>query len=269
MIFSIIFELATAQPARLPAFLGRANHAQLMAWLEHADPALARELHETSQLRPITCSSLLHARREGDQLLVAPGRTYAVRFTSLAPDVSARLDRWLRTEAPRRWPLHDHDFSVTAIYCDAARHAWSGMTTYEELAGLHLLGDARPARKVTLEFASPTAFKSQGMHVPVPLPGLVFGSLLDRWNSFSPVQLPDDMRAYGELAVAVSHYRLSTEAVKGKRASLVIGATGRVTYTALDNDRYWLAAMHLLADYARYSGVGIKTTVGLGQVRRC
>ena len=268
MLFSIIFELTTDQPGRLPAHLGRANQAQLMAWIDQVDPALALELHEESRLRPITCSSLSNAKRSGDQLLIQPGATYTVRFTSLHPDVSARLDRWLRSEPPQNWPLHNHSFDVTAIYCDAERNPWSGMITYEELAGRHLLESSRPAAKVTLDFASPTAFKSKGMHLPVPLPGLVFGSLLDRWNAFSPIELPDDMRAYGEQAVAISHYQLHTERVRHKRNSTLIGAEGSVTYTNLGGDRYWLAAMNLLADFALYSGVGIKTTSGLGQVRR-
>ncbi|MCB9139692.1 MAG: CRISPR system precrRNA processing endoribonuclease RAMP protein Cas6 [Caldilineaceae bacterium] len=268
MLFSIIFELTTDRPARLPPFLGRANHAQFLAWIGQIDPALARDLHEADQLRPITCSSLQHARLDGDMLRVRAGETYAVRITSLHPDLSARLDQWLRIRPPTEWPLHNHAFAVTAIYCDADRHAWSGLTTYEETASVHLLGRTQPERKLAFELASPTAFKSQGMHLPVPLPGLLFGSLLDRWNAFSPVELPVDLRAYAETAVAVSYYRLQTERVSYKRQSVLIGATGRITYTALDTDRYWLAALNVLADFALYCGVGIKTTVGLGQVRR-
>jgi CRISPR/Cas system endoribonuclease Cas6 (RAMP superfamily) len=48
----------------------------------------------------------------------------------------------------------------------------------------------------------------------------------------------------------------------------LIGGVGRATYTALGGDRYWLATMQMLADFALYSGVGVKTTIGLGQVRR-
>lgn len=268
MLLSIVFELEAAQPGCLPSYLGRANQAQLMAWLDESDHELAVALHEASQLRPLTCSSLLYAQREGDQAIIEVGRTYAVRFTCLHPDVSARIDRCLRTCPPRTWKLHNYPFKVAAIYCDHERNSWSGMTSYEELARHHLLVDAKSPRKVTLEFASPTAFKSQEMMVPIPMPGLAFGSLFDRWNAFSPIQIPDDMRAFGESAVAVSHYQLHTETLQHKRKSIMIGAVGRVTYTALGGDRYWLAVMNLLADFALYSGVGVKTTSGLGQVRR-
>jgi CRISPR-associated endoribonuclease Cas6 len=43
-----------------------------------------------------------------------------------------------------------------------------------------LLGRAAPNPRLTLHFASPATFKSGGLHVPVPLPGLVFGGLLER-----------------------------------------------------------------------------------------
>jgi hypothetical protein len=43
---------------------------------------------------------------------------------------------------------------------------------------------------------------------------------------------------------------------------------GQVTYTALDDDRYGLAALNILADFALYSGVGVQTATGMGQCRR-
>lgn len=268
MLLSIIFELKSATSARLPSYLGRANQAQLMAWLDQIDPGLASDLHAASELRPVTCSSLLGSSHRGDRIEVVPEGTYAVRFTSLHPDVSVRIDRWLRTKPPLQWVLHNHVFAVDAIYCDKDRHNWSDLTTYDELAAKHMLGTGDTDARVSLEFASPTAFRSGGIHVPVPMPGLVFGSLVDRWNAFSSVQLPDDMRAFGETAVAVSRYQLRTESLQHKGNATMIGAIGVVTYTAMERDRYWLAVMNLLADFALYSGVGIKTTSGMGQVRR-
>jgi CRISPR-associated endoribonuclease Cas6 len=41
-----------------------------------------------------------------------------------------------------------------------------------------------------------------------------------------------------------------------------------MTYRALGADRYWLGVINLLADFAFYSGVGVQTTTGMGQVRR-
>ncbi|RIK35422.1 MAG: CRISPR-associated protein Cas6, partial [Chloroflexi bacterium] len=43
---------------------------------------------------------------------------------------------------------------------------------------------------------------------------------------------------------------------------------GQATYVAVAADRYWLAVLQMLADFALYSGVGVQTATGMGQVRR-
>ena len=106
----------------------------------------------------------------------------------------------------------------------------------------------------------------------LPLPGLVFGSLVERWNAFSPVTLSGEMRRFGEERIALSRYRLESRAVVQKAAqqqrALRMGGVGRATYTALGGDRYWLSVMHMLAQFALYSGVGVQTATGMGQVRQ-
>ena len=76
------------------------------------------------------------------------------------------------------------------------------------------------------------------------------------------------MRRFGEEMVAISRYKLESRSVEGKQGGLRIGGVGQATYTALGGDRYWLGLLNMLADFALYSGVGMQTTTGMGQVRR-
>jgi len=116
--------------------------------------------------------------------------------------------------------------------------------------------------------ASPTAFQSQGRTVPLPLPGPFFGSLVQRWNLNSPVALPEaEVRRYAEEMVGVGRYVLRSAPGWDHGQGLRIGAIGRVSFTALNREHYWLSVLGLLAEYARYSGVGALTTMGMGQVR--
>ena len=46
------------------------------------------------------------------------------------------------------------------------------------------------------------------------------------------------------------------------------GGFGDVTFEALDNHAVHLRTLNLLANFAFYSGVGSKTTMGMGQARR-
>jgi CRISPR-associated endoribonuclease Cas6 len=43
---------------------------------------------------------------------------------------------------------------------------------------------------------------------------------------------------------------------------------GKVTYSALNHDRYWLSLIHLLADFALFAGIGVSTALGMGQARK-
>jgi CRISPR-associated endoribonuclease Cas6 len=97
---------------------------------------------------------------------------------------------------------------------------------------------------------------------------LTFGSLQARWEAFSPVGMPKEVRRYAEECLAISRYNLSSRSVHMKNGAVRKGAVGWIEYYALNPDRYWLALVNLLADFALYSGVGAGTSMGLGQVRR-
>jgi CRISPR-associated endoribonuclease Cas6 len=274
MLISIILTLIPEAPAALPPELGRAVQAEMLAWLSQVDPALAEAIHASEGPKPLTCSGLVAAepgeesRHPSDNVAVRPGARYFVRVTGLVKPVSRALFAGLVERPPTRWTLHGQPFRVLEAVCDAARDGWTGQTSCENLAAAALQrGDRRP-RTVTLEFVSPTAFKSQEMQMPVPLPGLVFGSLVERWNAFTTVALDPDLRRFANEQVAISRYRLESRPVPSKGGALRVGGVGQVTYTALDDDRYALAALNILADFALYSGVGVQTATGMGQCRR-
>lgn len=268
MLISIILTLTTPVAVSLPAHLGRANYAATLACLQELDPALGPALHEGEGPKPLTCSDLQGGRIYQERRHIAAGETCYVRITGLTQLASEALVAALLSEPPATWSLGGQPFTVVGAGCDETQDRWSGHTTYETLAAQQLFQGERLDTRVTLLFHSPTSFQSKGMHMPVPLPNLVFGSLVDRWNRFSPVTLSPEMRQYAEEAVALSSYQLESQVVVQKGGAPLIGGVGRATYTALGGDRYWLATLHMLADFALYSGVGVKTTMGMGQVRR-
>ncbi|HHY54205.1 MAG TPA: CRISPR system precrRNA processing endoribonuclease RAMP protein Cas6 [Chloroflexi bacterium] len=268
MLISIVLTLVAAKEVTLPAFVGRANYAATLAQLGRVDAALAERIHQSDGPKPLTCSSLMGVHGGASGVTVGANTAVYVRMTGLTPEVSARLADALLSTPPTTWELGGEEFAVLEAICDPTRHGWSGQTTYEALAAAQLTRVDALDRQVTLEFAAPTAFKSKEMTVPVPLPGLVFGSLVERWNAFSPVVLSPEMRRYGEEVMAISRYRLESRAVGQKGDGLRIGGVGTVTYRALASDRYWLGVMHMLAEFALYGGVGVQTATGMGQARR-
>ncbi len=256
--------LATATPATRPLWWGRAAHALLLRAMADEDASMATTLHEGDGPRPFTASTLMGRFR--DRL---PDReeVYTLRLTGLQADVAAALARAATggsLAAGAEVELDGHRFAVSAA--TAEEDVWSGRTTYAALAASGLMQET-PPRRLTLQLTSPTTFKSAGRHVPIPLPGLVAGSLLQRWNSFAGVAFPPEAQRYADECLAVAQYRLATRPVPMKEGGLRVGAIGQITFTSLNYDRYWMGVMQALAAFARFGGVGAGTTAGLGQCR--
>ncbi len=208
---------------------------------------------------------------EGEKPL-SPGSTIELgnaRFRIEAVDTGAGFPLEARgNEAANRQSHKDAAQSEIQNPKSEIHHPWAWATNYEELSAPWLLGRVTPPRLVTLEFVSPTTFKSEGRHVPVPLPHLVFGSLLEKWNAFAPVAFPSELRRYATECLALSSYQLHSRGVMVKEGGLRMGAVGHARYVTTNFDRYWMSLINLLADFAIFAGLGAGTGMGLGQCRR-
>ena len=267
-LLSLILTLRPTQAWPTPSHVGRAAHALLFDAVRQVDAALADELHAGDDLRPFTVSDLFgYSHRRGLQ----PDQVVTLRFTALTAPVARALLAAAR-EGPLRIGaevrLAEGELRVEAITAEHQAQPWAGMTSYQDLSAPWLLGRSTPERRLRLQFLSPTTFKSAGRHVPVPLPSLVFGSLLEKWNAFAPIAFPPEARRYADECLALSAYQLKSRAVAVKEGGLRIGAVGHARYTTTNYDRYWMSIIHLLADFAFYSSVGVGTGMGLGQCRR-
>lgn len=270
-LLSLVLTLRPTATAVLPPRLGRAAQAILFARLAAADAALAQTLHDDEGLKPLTCSDLLGPRsRQGE---VTPEQTYTLRYTALTAPVAAALAAAFTVGDL----LTFEGVGLEVLDCASSSETpplksdspWVGSTDYQALAAQHLL-PTRPAPEPTFSFllTAPTAFKSQGKTEVFPLPELFFGSLVNRWNAFAPVALPEEgVRRYAGELVVVSRFKLKSAPGWDRGPGLRIGAMGEVTFRALNRDRYWLAVLGLLAEFALYAGVGTMTTAGMGQVR--
>ena len=251
--------------ASLPTWWGRASQALLLQICQQLDPTLAAALHDGSTLRPFTASTLMGRMKEGR---LDPAGSYALRFTGLTLPVSQLLAGAAQPGGPlapgARLSLDYQPFRVeTAL---TAGHPWASQAGYSQLAAAILSGEA--PRRIGFLLTSPTSFRSADRQVPLPLPDLVFGSLVERWNAFAPLAFPAEVRRYARECLAVDRYSLRTRPVAGKAGSLRVGAVGQISYVTLNYDRYWMGVLAALADFARYSGIGGSTAMGLGQARR-
>ncbi len=266
----------------LPDWWGRAAHALLLDVVRQADDTLAAGLHENAQaeannlVRPFTASTLSGKLIKG---ALDPAGSYSLRLTAFRPDVAEVLAAAASTGAlapGKKVELDYIPFEVTAVQpclpgsppsSPEKRSAWAAASSYQELSAPYLLAKQPAPRRLSLQFNSPTTFKSGGRHVPMPLPELVFGSLLERWNAWAPITFPAEVKRYAAECLAVSKYALETRPVPMKSGGLRVGAVGRISYASLNYDQYWMSVLAVLAAFSLYCGVGAGTSSGLGQAR--
>ena len=224
-------------------------HAAFLGLISRGDRALGRLLHSPKMgRRPFSLHPL--GPRGGN------GRLH-LRFAVLAPELFSRF--WERWEKRGGIPLKlGRSFlEPAALHLDGP---WCGSSSWKELSR------AEPHKEVELIFATPTTFKGGDLDLPLPVPRLVFGGLLRKWNAFSPYPLEVSAQEL-ERKVALADARLHTKPFYDGR-SHIVGFVGRARFRVLRGaSPELLRAVNTLARFAFFAGVGRKTTHGMGLVR--
>ncbi len=138
--------------------------------------------------------------------------------------------------------------------------------SYDMLFERHYLSDSSP-RIIPIFFSSPTSFKSGGKYINYPTVRLVFQSLINKYDSCSENTALYDENFFSELlsCTEIIGYNLKSTffCLEGVKIPSFIGwikirTNGSKSMTSLVN---------MLAEFAKYSGIGIKCSLGMGGVR--
>ena len=118
----------------------------------------------------------------------------------------------------------------------------------------------------TLFLLSPMAFKQNGRYVIVPQEHLIIQSLLNKWNTAFPQYPLDDEDALRLLedGIHISDYSLRSVRFPLKDNSIP-GCAGKITLEA-GLSAPIMEIWNLLLSFAPFSGVGIKTALGMGGI---
>ncbi|WP_008312250.1 CRISPR-associated endoribonuclease Cas6 [Leptolyngbya sp. PCC 6406] len=181
---------------------------------------------------------------------------------------------WLNLNPTQPWHLGPADLHITSILgTPQSTQPWANFCNYPQL--YDQASDTE--RKLTLQFCTPTAFRQGKYDSPLPTPDCVFGSLLRRWNHYSDLEFPREILD----VLQPSYFNIRTEVVTDPRQQFqhtgaktspinqFMGCIGTVTYQILGSlDTDTIKQLNALADFALYAGVGRKTPMGMGMVRR-
>jgi CRISPR-associated endoribonuclease Cas6 len=248
MPYAITLPLITDSDASFPTAPHRALQASFYTWLQQGDPDLAGCVHQLPGPKPFTVTPL--SRHNGH-----PCYHFTLLDDALWPPLEAALGNGAQVEiVNQRWPV-----------------ASAGRQT-EHCSYADLAANARAETSLTFRFLSPTSFRSQDMHYPLPDPVLAFQSWLSRWNAFAPQDLRLNVNTLDLVVahVAIARFRLETRAVTFDRYTQ-IGFVGTVTYQVIKSRLLGcdlIRRLNALADYAPFCGTGHKTTQGMGQTQR-
>lgn len=292
-LYSLLLRLHPLEAGQVAPGAGNHLQAAFLDMVRDANPALSDWLHMPNQRRPYTIgllqgfnhlkeSQIEEMRARQQAVGVMPGQTYWLRLTLLDAIIFASLSQHLIAKS-RGLTLRigDARFEISRLLSmpenDAPARApsWVGCSSFAELC------TTSPAQKhYQFEFATPTAFslgqKSWGKMLKVfPEPALVFESLARQWEAFAPSAYRLEtsgitsraIAAWCEEHIIVTRYALETNYLSASKFGQA-GFQGTVTYEVKGNpsasEAQWLTS---LARFALFSGVGYKTTMGMGQTR--
>jgi CRISPR-associated endoribonuclease Cas6 len=270
MPHSLVLNLQPRSPI-FPGYLtGKHLHALFLTLVSSVNQELGNQLHEQKTEKAFTLSPLQNRNRPSRNHLlqwdhthpIPPGTSCWWRVSLLDDALFANLTPlWLNLNPCHAWHLGSADLQITSVLgTPQSTQPWANFNTYAQL--YEQASDE--TRQITFAFCTPATFRQGKYDSALPTRECVFNSLLHRWNRYSGIPLPETLVE----SLFPSFFDIQTELVNhpdGKWA----GCVGTIGYRILgDVAPETVKQINTLADFALYSGVGRKTPMGMGMVRR-
>jgi CRISPR-associated endoribonuclease Cas6 len=122
-----------------------------------------------------------------------------------------------------------------------------------------------PSSSVGFRFMSPTGFKRENRQFFLPLPDLVFGSLLRKYRLLVDSYASPELEGIFPL-IEIHSYRIASHAAKLKNDRILRGFCGEMAYSFQNLPDAESETLSMLATFGFFTGVGYKTTQGMGEV---
>lgn len=136
--------------------------------------------------------------------------------------------------------------------------------SYDDLLEENYFKDG--SRYLTIFFNTPTSFKSQGQYVFFPDMHLIYQSIMNKYDTVSK-----DNTIFNEevLEQLLAHTQMIDYHLQSRRFYLegvkIPSFTGRIKIK-IHGPQMLVNLVHYILQFATYSGVGIKTAIGMGKV---
>lgn len=289
MPHSLILNLLPQSPIPRSNLSGQHIHTLFLDLVRSVDTELATTLHQQSSEKAFTLSPLqVESTSKGSErrTFSSPSPLSSLQFqhdrsipagtpcwwrVSLLDETlfSKLIPLWLHLSPIQPWHLGAADLQVTSVLgTPHPTQPWANFSTYAQIyeQASNSVSEAHPqnARQIHFRFCTPTTFRLTQYDCALPTRDLVFQSLLKRWNQYSNIPFPKTLIE----PIYPSFFNIRTEIVIDS-CSKFIGCMGEVTFQILgDVAPLTIKQINALADFAFYAGVGRKTPMGMGMVKR-
>lgn len=271
MPHSLVLNLIPQSPI-YPEFLtGRHLHALFLTLISSVNKTLGDYLHSSNADKAFMLSPLQiqrqykqyhHTLQFTHQKPILAGTPCWWRISLLDDTLFNKLTPlWLNLNPKHPWHLGSADLYITSIQgTPQLTQPWANACTYAQL--YEKASDRE--RNLNFTFATPVSFRQGGYDTVLPVKECVFNSLLSRWNKYSGIEI----LSIPIESVYPSSFDINTEVVSNYDSKF-IGCVGGISYRMLgDVEPLAIKQLNALADFALYAGLGRKTTMGMGMVRR-
>jgi len=218
--------------------------------MEKIDPTFAYLLHEQG-IKPINHYLEVQSQGERQQLI------WVVNM--LGEETVEKISAVL--EGTRQYVINKYEaeLQVTDIKTEA-------LITERELVEKYLINQ-EPAWKLNIFHVTPCSFKTNEQYAIFPSVELIIKSAVQKWNAFARETIIDDPDALGQIInyTRIGGYQLKSSGYMLKD-NVIPAFIGRTSLTVRGPEPL-LRLTNLLINYLSYSGLGIKSSLGMGGCR--
>ena len=276
MPHSLVLNLAPKSTIYPNYLTGRHYHALFLNLVSSVDRSLGDMLHDSTAEKAFTLSPfqvtnfspLTKGGRGGSHLQwqhqqpIPPATPCWWRMSLLDDTLFSKLTQlWLNLNPEQPWHLGSADLYITSIQgTPQSTQPWANACSYTQL--YEQASDTE--RTLNLTFVTPTAFRQGEFDSALPTRESVFKSLLQRWNKYSGIEFSFEFIE----SIFPSFFNIKTDVANDSRSKF-IGCIGEISYRILGSlEPGIIKQVNTLTDFALYAGVGRKTPMGMGMVRR-
>lgn len=242
MITSLQIEFQEDENKKLNTNMCSLLHGYMM---ESIDSEFAEKMH-ISELRPFSMSLSLNQDKK-----------WIWRINTLTDEAEKNIINVLAGKD--KIYLRYKDLTLNIESCSISR------TSYDKLFEKNYLSE-ETNRYIGIEFITPTAFKSNGLYINYPDLRLIFSSIINKYdkNSMSTSIMDDKLIEELNTNVIVSKYNLRSAffGVEGRKIPSFVGSI----VIKVNSNSTTVRLVNMLVDYAQYSGIGIKNSLGMGGI---